>query len=649
MTTQNSLSGAALLTGDVDAFRLAGERALAEAEAALEALRRLPAEAHAREAMQRFDEASSALSDAGARAGLARSVHPDAALREAAEALEQEIEKRSTAMALDRALFDALARGSGAELEAESRAVRERTLRDFRRAGVDRDEATRSEVKRLNEELVALGQTFSRNIRDDVRRVRLPVSELAGLPEDWIRAHAPGADGLCEVTTDGPDLMPFMTWANSSAAREQLWRVARLRGHPVNAPVLAQILERRRELAALLGHDSWAAYATDDKMIGSAKAAGDFIEKIANLADTRMKRDLAELLAEKQRREPGATQLFPWESAWLEDKVKAGQYAFDSQSVRPYFAYARVKQGVLDTTARLFGLRYTRIEMPVWHPRVEAYEVHENGNLIGRFLLDMHPREQKYKHAAQFTLTTGVAGVRVPEAVLVCNFPEPTEGDPGLMVHDDVVTFFHEFGHLLHHILGGQVRWGVASGVRTEWDFVEAPSQLLEEWAWEPEVLAAFALHHETNQPIPAELVTRMRRAEDFGKGVQVRQQMFYAALSLELHRRDPRGLAIDSVVRELQNRLSPYPWIEGTAFHLSFGHLEGYSALYYTYMWSLVLAKDFAGVFRKGGFMDPEVANRYRREVLAPGGSKPASALAQAFLGRAPEFAAWQAWLEQG
>jgi Zn-dependent oligopeptidase len=502
-------------------------------------------------------------------------------------------------------------------------------------------------VRALREELVRIGQEFGRNIKDDVRRVELDPAELEGLPEDWRRAHAPGPDGKVTVTTDNTDYVPFMTYARSGRAREALWRLYRLRGHPKNLDVLSRMLARRAELARVLGYPTWAAYVTEDKMIRSADAAAEFIERITAGAEARMRRDFTQLLERKRVDAPGAERVEPWDSAYLQERVKAERYGFDSQSVRPYFEYARVKDGVLDVTGRLFGIAYRRVpDAPVWHADVEAYDVEEEGRTLGRIYLDMFPRDGKYKHYAQFTLASGQEAIQLPEGVLVCNFPRPSPGAPALMEHGDVKTFFHEFGHLLHHLLGGHTRWAGQSGVATEWDFVEAPSQMLEEWVWDPGVLARFGRHVETGEAIPATLVRRMKAADEYGKGLMVRQQMFYASTSLELHRRDPDGLDTTRLVAEMQERYTPFRHVEGTYFHESFGHLDGYSAIYYTYMWSLVIAKDLFGPFRAAGLMDPGVARRYRKAILEPGGSKPAAELVKDFLGRPHAFEAFEAWL---
>jgi len=263
------------------------------------------------------------------------------------------------------------------------------------------------------------------------------------------------------------------------------------------------------------------------------------------------------------------------------------------------------------------------------------------------FYLDMFPRDGKFKHAAMFQIYAGVEGeaVRLPEAALVCNFPEPTADDPALLLHDQVTTLFHEFGHLLHHLFSVHAFHGFA-GISCEWDFVEVPSQLYEEWAWSVRVLQEFALHHETKEPIPAELVERLRAADEYGKGLGVMGQMLYALFSLSLYDRDPSGIDPGELMGEMQKELTFYEKVPGTAMHAAFGHLHSYSAGYYTYMWSLVISKDFFGQF-DGDLMDPGIARRYRQEVLAQGGSEDAAQMVRSFLGREAGFEAWESWLK--
>ena len=605
-------------------------------------------------ALDLYDTAFGLLGNAASRSGLAREVHPDQPMRKAAEQCESDVDKAATELSLDRPTYEALVRLNVSRADAATKHYVEKTIRDFKRAGVDKDEATRAKIKTLREELVKLGQEFNSNIATDVRMIEVEPSELDGLPDDFKRAHAARSNGKILLTTNNTDYQPFMMYAKSVRAREEFWKAYRLRGHPKNLAVLGRMLEARKELANLLGFETWADYITGDKMIGTRREASEFIQKIATAADDRLTADYKALLARKQRDTPAATSVDAWDSAYLQELVKNDLYKYDSQTVRPYFEYRRVKQGVMDLTSKMFGITFRAVpDAVVWHPDVEAFDVLEGSRLLGRIYLDMFPRDNKYKHYAQFTLINGKANRMLPEGVLVCNFPKPG-AEPGLsgvegaalMQHGDVETFFHEFGHLLHHVFGGHTRWAGISGVATEWDFVEAPSQMLEEWVWTPETLQTFARHYQTNEPIPADLVKRMKSADEFGKGIFVRQQMFYAATSLELHTRDPKGLDTGKVVAELQNKLTPFKFVDGTHFEESFTHLDGYSAIYYTYMWSLVIAKDMFTVFSKQGLMNPEAARLYRRTVLEAGGSKPAAELVKDFLGRPYTFEAYREWL---
>jgi thimet oligopeptidase len=588
---QPAVGASRLLTVTPQAFLDTCREDVARARAAAH---RFAAEDAGREplpALDVYDSALQLLADALARASLARNVHPDEAMRQAASTCESDADKVLTELSLDPEVYAALADLDLSSADAATRHYAARALRDFRRAGVDRDEATRARVKALREELVTLGQQFGANVAGDVRTIEMAPTDLDGLPDDFRRAHPPGPDGKVALTTSNTDYQPFLTYATRSSAREAFWRLYRQRGHPKNLPVLERMLEARRELAGLLGFETWSDYITGDKMIGSRENAATFIDRIASAAERRAAADYAQILARKRRDEPAATRVDAWDSTYLQETVKAEAYDFDSQSVRPYFEYGRVKQGVMDLAGRMFGITFRAVpDAPVWHPDVEAFDVLEGDRPLGRVYLDMYPRENKYTHYAQFTLTNGKAGHTLPEGVLVCNFPRPG-AEPALLQHSDVETLFHEFGHLLHHTFGGHTRWAGISGVATEWDFVEAPSQMLEEWVWHPDALQQFARHYETGEPIPASLVERMRAADEFGKGLFVRQQMFYAATSLELHSRDPRNLDTTAVVAELQNKYTPFRFVDGTYFETSFTHLDGYSAIYYTYMWSLVIA----------------------------------------------------------
>jgi thimet oligopeptidase len=597
-----------------------------------------------------YDEAQIQLDAAAAQASLMEEVHPDSALRAVAEEESQKASALATEISLDRRVYDALAALDLSKADAETRYYVEHDLRDFRLAGVDKDDATRARIKALRDTLVKIGQEFDRNIRGDVRTIQVAsAADLDGLPADFIAGHKPGPDGKITLNINYPDYVPVMSYAKSDDVRKRLYMEFQNRAYPKNIDVLNRMIAERHALANLLGYPTWADYITANKMVGSSKNARDFIDKIVAASGTSADRDYQVLLRRKAQDVAGATTVNFWETNYWSEMVRKSDYNFDSQSVRPYFPYDEVKQGVLDVASRLFSVTFKQVkDAPVWHPSVECWEMFEGGKLVGRFYLDMHPRDNKYNHAAQFDIRTGVAGRQIPEAALICNLPGGAPGDSGLCEYNDVNTFFHEFGHLLHTLFAGHHQWCGIGGIRTEHDFVEAPSQMLEEWMRDPATLATFAKHYRTGEPIPAAVVKQMNRANDFGKGLMVRRQMVYADLSLSIYDRDPKQADTNVLMQELVKKYQPFPYVDGTHFQCAFGHLDGYSAVYYTYMWSLVIAKDMFSQFDKNDLLAPAVAKRYRDAVLAPGGSAPAAKLVETFLGRPFSFAAYQAWLNE-
>jgi len=597
------------------------------------------------ELLRRWNDVTVAISNVASAASLFSEIHPLEAVRTRAEGAMQEVQKLDTDLSLDKDLYELFAAVDPTGLDVLAARLLDKTLLDFRRAGVDKDDATRARVRELSERAIVVGQEFSKNIRNDVRTVKVTPDKLDGLPQDWVDVHPPGADGLITLTTDYPDVIPFTTFGTDAATRREL-RIAFLnRAYPANDALLKELFEIRHEHASILGYANWADYDAEVKMIKQGDAIPTFIDKIADAALGAGQRDREVVLERLRQDVPGAETIDAADLAFYAEAVRRESFDVDAQRVRRYLDFTRVRQGLLDVTGRLFGLTYRPAQdAMLWDGDVAAYDVfltgaQTDGEPLGRIYLDLHPREGKYKHAAQFDLVRGLAGRQLAEGVLVCNFPR------GLMEHDDVVTLFHEFGHLVHHVLAGRGEWVRFSGVATEWDFVEAPSQLLEEWAWDADILRTFAVDAE-GERIPRELVEKMRRADDFGKGYDARTQMFYAAMSYGFHVDIPADLT--ERTRELQARYSLFPYIEGTHMPASFGHLEGYGSGYYTYMWSLVIAKDMFSAFDRADMFEPGVAGRYRDRVLAPGGQHDAADLVADFLGRPYTFDAYAAWLAE-
>ncbi|MCK9917055.1 MULTISPECIES: M3 family metallopeptidase [Microbacterium] len=588
------------------------------------------------ERLELWNEADIALGELLGAAYLISESHPDAAVREAAESAAQEAEALAAARLLNPDLWAVFAAADAAALDPLEQRLLSHIRRDFRRGGVDLDAETRERVRSLVERDTALSLAFSRNIRDGRREIRVPAEGLAGLPQDFIDAHPVDEDGLVTLTTEYTDLMPVREYARVRETRLALVAAYNDLAWPDNESVLAELLEVRAERARLLGYADWAEYETETRMIGSGAAIPAFLERLDIASDLASSAEYARVLARLRQDAPDVDEVTIADFWYVLGAIKREEYDVDAQLVRSYFPFERVRDGILDVTGRLLDIEYVQVAAPTWHPDVASYDVVRGGTALGRIHLDLHPRPGKYSHAACFPLVPGIEGRQLPEAVLLCNFSR------GLLEHDEVVTFFHEFGHLVHDILAGGQRWARFTGIQTEWDFVEAPSQLLEEWAWDAGVLGSFAANA-AGEPIPADLVARMRTADAFGRALEVRRQLGHATVSYRLHVDRPGDL--QGATERFYASTSPVQPLRGVHPYAGFGHLTGYGACYYTYQWSLVIARDLLSAF-DGDLMNPDAAARYRTEVLERGGTRDARELVEEFLGRPFAFDAYRAWL---
>jgi thimet oligopeptidase len=634
---------------DVAAFEKIENEHLAAAKASIATLVAVKDSRTIENTLAPFDEAIRQVNTAAYFAGLMQQVHPDATFRDHATEMVTKASAVQTEISLNHDVYNALAALDLSHADAATRYYVQRQLLEFRLAGVDKDDATRAQLKKLNDQATEEQSMFDRDISDGQNTIEADPSELDGLPPDYIARHKPGPDGKVRLTTEYPDSLPVLTFANSDALRRRVYVAFLTRAYPKNQDVLMSLLKTRYQIATLLGYTSWADYNAADKMIKKGGNIADFIQQIDDAARPLAKREFQMLLAEKQKTSPGATEIYDYESNHLAELVRRSQYNFDSQSVRPYFPFMQVKQGILDAASTLFHVTFQQeLHVPSWDPAVESWIVIDHGRPIGRFYLDMHPREGKYSHAEMAPVLDGIKGKQLPEAILVCNFPAPTADDPGLMTYGDVETFFHEFGHLMHHILGGQQQWAGISGISMESDFVEAPSQMLEEWLRSPQVLAKFARHYKTGEPIPADLVARMNRASAFGRGGWVTRQNSFTAISYDMYKSNPEGLNFDTLTDNDARHYTLLTPIDGTHPWASFGHLGGYSSAYYTYLWDKVIAEDFFEQFDHNNLLAGDAPMRYRHLVLEPGGSMSANDLVKNFLGRPQNMVALQKWMGQ-
>ncbi|HEY6769370.1 MAG TPA: M3 family metallopeptidase [Candidatus Sulfotelmatobacter sp.] len=634
---------------DVAAFEKIENDRLATGQKAVEKLLAVKGARDVENTLAPFDEALRQINSAAYFAMLMEQVHPDAAFRDHATAMLTKASEAQTTISLNHEIYNALAGLDLSKADAATRYYVQRQLLEFRLAGVNKDEATRNRLKELNKQATDQQSMFDRNIADDKKIVMAEPSELEGLPQDYIDRHKPGADGKIQLTTDYPDAFPVLSFAKSDALRRRMFVAFSTRAYPKNTDVLMGLMKTRYEIATLLGYSSWADYNAADKMIKEGHGIADFIQQVNDASRPLAKREFEMLLTEKQKTHPGAKEISADETGYLSEQVRRSQYDFDSQSVRPYFPFMQVKQGILDAAADLFQVSFHQEpNVPSWDPAVETWIVVDHGKPIGRFYLDMHPRPGKYSHAEMAPVLDGIRGKQLPEAILVCNFPAPTANDPGLMEYGDVSTFFHEFGHLMHHILGGQQEWAGISGISMESDFVEAPSQMLEEWIRSPQVLAKFAKHYKTGEPIPADLVVRMNRASAFGRGNWVTRQNSFSALSYDIYKEKPESVNLDTITLEGARKYTLFTPLPETHMWASFGHLGGYSSAYYTYLWDKVIAEDFFLQFDRSNLLAGDAPMRYRRVVLEPGGSMSANDLVKNFLGRPQSIDALQKWMAE-
>jgi len=596
-----------------------------------------------------YDNAVLYLDTAAYQAGLMQIVNPDSAIRDRAQKMVEKVSAVATTLALNQGIYRALSELDVSKADPATQYYVKRTLLEFRLAGVDKDDATRARIKTLNDEITKYATLFERNLQESQLKVVVKnAAELDGLPEDFIKAHKPAADGTITLTSDSPDVTPVLKFAKSADLRKRIFLAYNNRAYPQNVATLADLLKKRDELANLLGYQHWSDLNAADKMAVNAPNIAKFFDKIDVASKPAADREYQMLLASAQKQDSSIQQISFQDRSYYFEQLRRGEFDFNSQSARPYFPYDRVQAGILEVASKLFHVTFKPVpDAPVWDPSVSTFDVFEGSKQLGRIYLDMHPRPGKDQWFSSNQLLDGKRGKQLPEAALVCNFSGGKPGEPGLMEYGEVTTFFHEFGHLMHWIFQGQQQWA-GYGNNLEGDFVEAPSQMLEEWMHDPKVLATFALTYQTNQPIPAELVQRANRADAFGRGIWARLQLVYASVSFDLHNVPPAPAQIEKAFPENIKRYLPYQPVEGDHQIASFTHLTGYSSAVYTYLWDKVIAEDLYSQFDRNNLLAPEVALRYRSRVLEKTGSMPANQLVETFLGRPQAIDAFKGWMNQ-
>ena len=584
------------------------------------------------------------IGEAQALVNTGKNLHPSPSFRAFAGRLGDEVGERFAGLDTDPALYAALIGLDRDRLEPVERYVVEQKLRGFRRRGVGLAPAAQARAAAIREAIRGVGERFARNTFPQPETVRIHPDSLGGLPPDWVASSTgpAGDDGLVELALSPATFQMVLTASENAALRERTMRWYLSQGHPENLPLIDSLRTLRHDLATLLGFDSWAHYTLSTSMAGSPERVARFLDHVDDASRASARRFNERLLALRRQHEPEATTVPIADVMYWTMRLSQAELGFDPGAMRTYFPYAGVRDGMLGAYEAMFGLEFRPApEMPVWSDAAEPYEVYEAGSLVGRFVLDLHPRDGKFGHCAQFTLRGG--GGRVPEAAVACNLPGGAEGDPGLLMPDQVASLFHEFGHVVHALVAGRAALAGAA----ESDFREAPSMLFEAWAMDPGVLRRIARHYETGEPIPDGLAAAYRRSDALFRAEAARSQLQIAELDLLLFSSPPAADPTAAIERRvLERSILPFPDYYHPAANVP--HLYHYGTNYYTYLWSQVIARDLLTGFDEGDLLSAEAGARYRRQLLAPTGTAPSATLVEAFLGRPFDADAWRAWLRE-
>jgi thimet oligopeptidase len=587
-----------------------------------------------------LNEIAALMAAANGRGPFMARVHPDKAVRDAGQEAEEKLTKWVSDLAFRRDLYQAVeafaATPEASGLQGEQARLLKFTRRDLRRAGHALTEEQRAEVQRIRTRLVELGVAFTRNIDEHQDWLDLTREELDGLPDDYVSQLRPGeAAGTFRVSLDYPEYFPFMDLATSRDLRKQMQFKFHNKALEPNLPILEEAVELRAEMAAIFGLPSWAHYGMEEKMARKPAAVESFYAGLIRPLRDKAQAEMADLT-----RALGDGRPQSWDFRFLHTRIRRERFGIDPNEVAAYFPLEQVLDGLFSLTSEVLGLEYRRLEgVPVWHPDVTAFAIsdQETGADLATFYMDLFPREGKFGHAAAFDLVPAHQegdGYVTPVTAIAANFTKPGTNQPSLLKHDEVVTLFHEFGHVLHNSLG-HTRMTRFSGFNTEWDFVEAPSQIMEHWCWTASVLQRFARHHRTGEPIPSDLVEQLVEARDLHIALFTLRQVSFGLLDMAFHGPGAHK-DLHQITRDI-NEVTGFPYHEGTFYPAGFGHLFGYDAGYYGYLWAKVFGDDMFGRFEAEGITNPTLGRSYRDKVLAPGGSRDGLDMLRDFLGREP------------
>lgn len=570
-------------------------------------------------------------------------VSTDKKFRDAANDLQMQISQYMVDVATRRDVYKAIREytDTNPRLDPVQAKLVKEMLIGFKNSGMDLNDADLEKFKALNKEKAEYIIKFDKNIQEYKDPLAVTQEQLRGLGEDYIQKLSKTDDGKYLVTLDYPDYVPFMQNADDEQARKELEFKFNRRGGQENVELLEKTLTLRREIARLLGYKNHAELRLEDRMAKNPKTVMAFLKDLQKKLKPLGKKEDKEMIAYKNSKTgKNSRTLYSWESGYWSNKFRKENLELDSEKIKEYFPSQVVIDGMLDLFGGVFGITFEPVDIPVWHPDVKAFKIKDkaSGELVAYFYMDLYPREGKYKHAACFGLVEGEekqdGTYQIPFVAIVANLNKPSGDTPSLLKHGEVETLFHEFGHVLHNALT-KAKYSAFSGTSVSWDFVEAPSQMLERWAWDPQVLKKISKHYKTGESLPDDLIKRMIAAKNFGAGGMYLRQDFFAQYDMTLHTADTTP-DTTKLYFELTKKIRGLPLTKGTIPQASFGHIMGgYDAGYYGYLWSEVIAEDFFGEFKKNGIFNPETGLKFRREILEKGGTLDEEKMVENFLGR--------------
>jgi len=583
-------------------------------------------------------------------------------LRDAYNACLPMLSEYATKLGQNQSLFKAYKALADSEdfstLDEAQKQVIENALRDFHLSGVDLPEDKKQRYAELKKQLSELTSKFSENVLDATNawsKLITDVNELAGVPESALglmkqQAEQAEQDGY-RLTLDIPVYLPVMTYCKNQALREEMYTAYATKasdqgpqaGEFDNTSIMYDILKCRKELAQLLGFENYSSRSLATKMAEDTDQVVDFLFDLASKSKPQAEKELQEL-KDFAKAEFGVEEMNPWDVGFYGEKLKHARYEISQEILRPYFPFPKVVSGMFELVQRLYGVEVVEIkEFDSWHKQVYFYEIRKQGEAIARFYLDPYARAKKrggaWMDECRVRRVKTDSSLQLPVAYLVCNFTPPVGDQPALLTHDEVTTLFHEFGHGLHHMLT-QINYSAVSGINgVAWDAVELPSQFMENFCWEEEVLDFISGHFETGEPLPKELLDKMLAAKNFQSGMQMVRQLEFSLFDFILHRDYDEGTDIQTVLNQVREKVAviiPPAWHR---FPNSFSHIfaGGYAAGYYSYKWAEVLSADAFSRFEEEGLFNPDVGNAFLSNILEKGGSKAPMDLFVAFRGRKP------------